>query len=138
MMILNVGFARDERAGRAEVRDWPEAGNGRHTVIHSDLTVAGELVTDGHIEVEGVVEGTINSRTVMVREGGHVEGTILAEAVYIRGSVHGPVRANTVRVGSTARVVGNIFHHSLTVEPGAYIDGRRPWRPRIDRERESA
>ncbi|RMD64769.1 MAG: polymer-forming cytoskeletal protein [Alphaproteobacteria bacterium] len=56
----------------------------------------------------------------------------------VRGTLIGQVRANTVTVGKDARIIGNIFHHTLTIEPGAYIDGRRPWRPRIDRKRESA
>ena len=35
---------------------------------------------------------------------------------------------------NSAQVVGNIFHNELTVEPGAYHEGRRPWRPNIERK----
>ncbi|MFQ5774897.1 MAG: polymer-forming cytoskeletal protein [Kiloniellaceae bacterium] len=137
-MFLNIGVARDQRRARADVGAWPEPSGGSHTIIHADLAVTGELVTDGHVEVGGRIEGTINSRTVAVRESGWVEGTILADSAEIRGTVIGSVRANNVTVGKDARVIGNIFHNTLTIEPGAFLDGRRPWRPHIDRKLDSA
>ena len=136
-MFLNIGAARPHREQRP-AEDWLVENAGVRTVINPDLTVVGHLLTDGHIQVEGRVEGTINSHSVTVREGGYVEGTILADTAYVYGTVVGPVRANTVLVGSRATVIGNIFHHTLTIEPGAYLEGRRPWRPHIDRTLESA
>lgn len=131
-MFLNIGAAHDQRGGTGA---WPQETPGARSVIHADLTVVGDLVTDGHIDVEGRIEGTINGRSVTVREGGYVEGTILAEFAEILGTLIGPVRANTVAVGRNARVIGNIFHNTLTIEPGAFLEGRRPWRPHIDRAR---
>jgi cytoskeletal protein CcmA (bactofilin family) len=103
-------------------------------VLFRSLTVIGDLQTDGHIEVEGRVIGNVNGRTVTVGEQGQVEGSILAESITILGTAVGPVQANKVLIGKSAQVVGNIFHNELTVEPGAYHDGRRPWRPNIERK----
>ena len=72
--------------------------------------------------------------TIRHGEHGQVEGSILAEMVTIFGIAVGPVQANKVRLGNTAQVVGNIFHNELTVEPGAHHEGRRPWRPNIERK----
>jgi len=107
---------------------------GPATVIQADLTIAGDLSTDGAIVIEGTVIGTVNGREVTVREFGQVEGMILAETAFIEGVVVGPLQANSVTLYTTAHVVGNVFHHELTVQPGATIEGRRPWRPHIDRK----
>ncbi len=124
--------AIDIRSRRGDRDSWP--GNAPSTVIQSDLTIIGDLQTDGHIEVEGRVIGNVNGRTVTVGEHGQVEGSILAESITILGTAIGPVQANKVLIGKSAQVVGNIFHNELTVEPGAYHDGRRPWRPNIERK----
>lgn len=137
-MFLNIGSSRDQRRGRTGAVHWSEPGRVPCTVISADLAVVGDLMTDGHVEVEGRIEGTINGRTVTVREGGYVEGTILAEVAEIRGTMVGPVRASTVTVGKDARMIGNVFHTTLTIEPGAFMDGRRPWRPHIDRKLDPA
>ena len=111
---------------------WP--GNAPCTVIQSDLTIIGDLQTDGHIQVDGRVIGNVNGSSVTVGETGKVEGSIMADTVTILGGAMGPVQANKVRIGNSAQVVGNIFHNELTIEPGAYHEGRRPWRPNIERK----
>ena len=97
-----------------------------------------DLTRPGEIEVRGRVEGTIHSRRVTVGAGGLVEGRIFAESVCIHGSVRGPVIATSVAVTKTARVIGSITHNELSIEPGAYMKGPRPWRPRPLEDRESA
>jgi cytoskeletal protein CcmA (bactofilin family) len=132
-MFLSTSAAFDLGRGKDRSQDRPAGRSARPTVIGADLTVIGDLQTDGHVEIEGSVKGTINAEAVTVREGGQVEGLILAESAHVRGTVVGPIQANEVRIGKDAYVVGNVFHHALTIEPGAHVDGRRPWRPHIDR-----
>ncbi len=98
------------------------------SVIGDAATIVGDLTSEGEIEVQGTVEGNIRSRRVTVGEDGQVHGEIVAEAVDIRGLVEGPVVAAIVSVARTARVIGHITHRELSIEPGAYLEGRRPWR----------
>lgn len=107
-----IGIAEDEDA----------------SFIGEAAIIVGDLTSEGEIEVQGTVEGNIRSRRVIVGESGQVHGEIVAEAVEIRGSVRGPVVAASVTVARTARVIGHITHRELTIEPGAYLEGRRPWR----------
>jgi hypothetical protein len=67
--------------------------------------------------------------SVTVGESGFVAGTIFAEFVRIAGRVEGPIEAMAVTVAATAHIVGHITHNTLTIEPGATLEGRRPWRP---------
>ena len=131
-MLRNTMSAIDIRSGQSGSKSWP--GDAPCTVIQADLTIIGDLQTDGHIEVDGRVIGNVNGSSVTVGENGQVEGSILAETVIIYGIAVGPVQANKVLIGNSAQVVGNIFHNELTVEPGAYHEGRRPWRPNIERK----
>lgn len=137
-MSSNDSTALNFPSRRAPSEMAPQAGNETYTVIARNLTVIGDLVTDGHMEVAGVVRGTINARSVTVRPGGEIEGSIIAETATIRGSVLGPIQANSVTVGNSAHIVGSIFHNSLKIEPGAFLEGRRPWRPHIDRNQDLA
>jgi len=131
-MLRNTTAAIDIRRGPGGRDSWP--GDAPRTVIQDDLTIIGDLQTDGQIEVDGRVIGNVSGRSVIVGEHGQIEGSILAEMVTIFGIAVGPVQANKVLLGNTAQVVGNIFHNELTVEPGAHHEGRRPWRSNIERK----
>ena len=98
------------------------------SVIGDAATIVGDLTSEGEIEVQGTVEGNIRSRKIKIGESGQVNGEIVAEAADIHGSVEGPVVAATVSVARTARIIGHITHRELSIEPGAYLEGRRPWR----------
>ena len=124
-MFSKVSFAhvaRTER-GRGAIPEDDES-----SVIGDAARIVGNLTSEGEIEVQGTVQGNIRSRRVIVGEGAKVHGEIVAEAVSIQGSVEGPVVATSVAVAKTARVIGSITHKELEIEPGAYLEGRRPWR----------
>ena len=137
-MALNINTALDLRARRGAPGAWPAEGPGGRSVIQHDATIIGDIETDGHVEIDGTVKGTINGHMVTVAENGRVEGAIMAEVATIYGTLIGPVQANTVAVGKTAHIVGNIFHKVLNIEPGASLEGHRPWRPYIKRKPELA
>ncbi len=103
----------------------------QNTVIAADMKIVGELESDGHVHIDGTVEGDIYANFVTVGETAHVEGVIIAEEVQIAGSVEGRIEAPVVFIEATARVVGSIFHTEIEIEKGALIEGRRPWRPKV-------
>ncbi|MBX7146710.1 MAG: polymer-forming cytoskeletal protein [Alphaproteobacteria bacterium] len=94
------------------------------SVIRKDIKVTGDVICSGDVQLDGLVEGNLQSRSATISEGAHVHGSVSAETVRILGSVTGQIRGNTVTLAKTARVVGDILHQSLAIEPGAYIDGQ--------------
>lgn len=100
------------------------------SIIGADTTVLGSLECAGDVQIFGSVEGDVRCRTLVVEAGAHVEGKVVAERLLVGGSINGPVTATDVGIEGTARIVGNITHNNLMIEPGAFLDGRRPWRPR--------
>jgi cytoskeletal protein CcmA (bactofilin family) len=83
----------------------------------------GNLVTAGEIHIDGLVMGTVQARTCLVERHGEVQGGILAETVFIRGRVIGPVSATQVNIAAGAHVEGNVAHESISIENGAYVLG---------------
>src|SRR3546814_8721125 len=59
------------------------------SIISADLRITGNLKSDGDIQVDGHVEGDIDSATLTVGEGAHVKGHISCESVRVCGTVDG-------------------------------------------------
>ncbi len=100
------------------------AGPATPSIISADLRVIGNLKSDGDLQVDGQVEGDIRTRSVIVGEGAHVKGAILADSVRVCGSVTGQIKAASVTLASTAKVKGDVIQQSFSVEAGAVLEGR--------------
>ena len=59
-----------------------------------------------------------------VGEQGKIDGTTVAETVRIFGTVNGRVQAKTVHLDKSAKVTADITHETLTIEAGAYFEGK--------------
>ncbi len=93
------------------------------SVIGADLTITGNLSCAGSIQIDGKVEGDIDSRTLTIGESADVNGVLSAENVTVCGNVQGEIRSHSVQLTKSARVTGDIAHQSLAVEAGASIEG---------------
>ena len=99
-------------------------GNSAPSIIGSDVKIEGNITTVGEIQLDGVVEGDINCGSMTMGEHGAVTGVIAADSLIVRGKVDGTVRARSIRLEKSARVTGDVWHETLSVEAGAYIEGR--------------
>ena len=93
------------------------------SIISTDLTVSGNLVSEGDVQVEGTIEGDVKSRTLTVGQSGAVRGTVVADTVQVSGEVTGEIRATTVTLAKSARISGDIWHETLAIEAGARMEG---------------
>src|SRR3954471_20628749 len=93
------------------------------SIISPDLRINGDMVCSGDIQIDGWVEGDIQSRNVVVGEGATVHGAVQAENVRICGIVNGQIRADNATLEKSARVTGDILHKSLSIEQGAFLEG---------------
>lgn len=107
-------------AGGAPAKKQP---SGVPSIVSADLRIEGNLHSIGDVQIDGIVDGDISSKTLTVGEGAEVHGAIEAETLRICGSVEGEVSAKTVILTKTARVYGDVLHESLSVEAGALIHG---------------
>lgn len=96
---------------------------GPPSIISASLRIVGNLVSDGDIQVDGAVDGDVQSRSLTISQGGSVNGSVAADTVRVDGAVIGQIKASNVLLGPTAHVTGDIIHASLVVEAGACADG---------------
>lgn len=92
------------------------------SIIASDMMVEGQLVATGAIEIEGRVKGTLKCHSIVIRDGGIVEGNILADSLSVKGEVSGSARAKNITILANAKFQGEVEYETLSVEDGACID----------------
>jgi len=110
--------------GRPASNDRPRASiGGVPSIISADLTITGNLHSDGDIQIDGQVTGDVLSRSLTIGQGAKVKGTVRADEVKIAGNLEGEVHAANISISSSARVTGDLLHKSLSIDSGAYIDG---------------
>ncbi len=93
------------------------------SVISTDLTVIGNIISTGDIQIEGTIEGDIRAHLLTVGETATIKGEVVADDVVVNGRVVGRVRGLKVRLTSTARVEGDIIHKTIAIESGAHFEG---------------
>ena len=92
--------------------------------IGETMQLEGDLRTSGSIDVAGLINGNIFVSEMTVAETGSIRGSVEATAIEINGHVAGKISADTVIVGKTAVIKGDIFFKdTLKTEEGADIDG---------------
>jgi cytoskeletal protein CcmA (bactofilin family) len=110
----------------------PEANQMRrrtdHTtlsIIAKDLTVVGDLTTDGVVKIEGTVKGTVRAGTqVLIAPGAVVQGDLHTSEAVIGGRVEGTVHAtDRVEVQATAQVQGDVLTRRIVVLEGGSVNG---------------
>ena len=92
--------------------------------IGETMQIEGDLRTSGSIDVAGLINGNIFVSEITVTETGSIRGSIEATSIEINGHVEGKIAADTVILGKTAVIKGDIFFkNTLKTEEGADIDG---------------
>jgi cytoskeletal protein CcmA (bactofilin family) len=100
------------------------AGDAAASVIGPDLTILGNLVSKGQVQVDGEVQGDLHASHVIVGEKAKITGSIVAEEVVVRGHVMGSIRGRSVKLQSSSHVDGDIYHQTLAIEQGAFFEGK--------------
>jgi cytoskeletal protein CcmA (bactofilin family) len=93
------------------------------SLLSSDLTIKGNVITSGDIQIEGTIEGDVRAHLLTVGESATIKGEISADDVVVNGRVVGRLRGIKVRLTATARVEGDIIHKTIAIESGAQFEG---------------
>lgn len=112
-------------------------GSGIPSIISSDLRVLGNIVSQGVVDIDGIIEGNVKCQSVTIRKNGHIKGDVVAEAVHVYGTVQGLIKARSAHFFRGCRAEGVIMHESITIEDGAFVDGRFKRIENLDLEEET-
>ncbi len=94
------------------------------SILTADLILEGNLATNGELQIDGTVHGAVQASVCIIEANGVVQGSVMAEEVFIRGRVIGPICGVRVTVVAGAHVEGDILNQSIAIENGAYVDGK--------------
>jgi len=106
--------------GSSEVESVP------NTVIGVGASFRGTLMVSGTLRIEGELEGDIlNCERLEIGEHGVMRADIEVKEAVVEGRVYGNVRAlRTIELKAGARVEGDVWAVSVTMEPGVFFTGR--------------
>jgi cytoskeletal protein CcmA (bactofilin family) len=95
------------------------------SIIASDMTVIGDLETEGVVRVEGRVRGTVRvGAQVLVAAGAVIEGDLHTQEAVVAGQVSGAIIARErVELQATAVVQGDIHTPRIAIVEGAKVSG---------------
>lgn len=126
-------FGRDDRSeGKPSPtethhrqKNTPSSGS-TTTLIARAAHIEGEIKGAGEVRIEGTVSGKLDcSATVMIDQGGKIEGEIKAETVTIAGRVEGNIFATQkIELTPTAQVDGDITSPRVLIREGATFEGQ--------------
>ena len=92
--------------------------------IGETLQLEGDLRSSGSIDVAGLINGHVFVSELTITESGSIRGSLESTSVEINGHVEGKITADTVVIGKSAVIKGDIyFKNTLKTEEGADIDG---------------
>jgi cytoskeletal protein CcmA (bactofilin family) len=114
-MLFRKTKADDKPQGRA---------SGLLSVIVEDTHILGTLISDGNIDFNGTIDGNIRCHNLTVRKNARIKGDITADALHVHGKINGLIRAKQVNLYKDCHVEGVIMHEGLTIEDGAFMDGK--------------
>ena len=91
--------------------------------IGSDMSIVGTILATGAVEVFGRIKGELRGASLLIGEGGQIEGDACGQEVTVRGRLTGTIRALQVKLLGRAAVEGDIFHQRLSIEEEALFEG---------------
>jgi cytoskeletal protein CcmA (bactofilin family) len=94
------------------------------SIIGPDLTIIGNLLSRGDVQIDGEIQGDIHANSIMVGEAAKVTGAIVADEVVVHGTATGSIRGKHVMLRSSSHVEGDVFHQKLSIEQGAFFEGK--------------
>ena len=94
--------------------------------VDSGCTIKGELEFSNSFRIDGLVEGSVRSRSeLVIGEDGTVEGEIDVARCLVGGQVRGTIKASEkVVLHASAKVFGEIHAPAVVMEDGAFLEGK--------------
>jgi cytoskeletal protein CcmA (bactofilin family) len=113
---------KDKSSAPAAITSAP-SGKTAPSLLSADITIQGAVTANGEVQIDGSIDGDVTCGKLIVGERANINGAIKAASVLVRGKVVGRIEAQQVELMRSARVQGDIWHETVAIEAGAYLDG---------------
>lgn len=100
------------------------------TVIGQGTEIIGDIKFQGGLHLDGSIVGNMQgagetASEITISDQGKIEGDIRVDSLVLNGSVIGDVYgAQRVELAAAARVTGTVYYRTLTMAPGAEVNGQ--------------
>jgi len=94
------------------------------SLVDKDMVITGTISFKGKARIDGTIDGDIaEGDHLILSETGKITGNIRTVSFNCYGILEGDIQSGSVIARKTCSIHGRIEAASLTVEPGAAIDG---------------
>ncbi len=93
------------------------------SIIDTSVVITGEISFKGKARIDGHIVGNIKGEHLILSKTGKIEGDIEVSSFICHGNMTGNAKANIVTLRKECSIHGKVHAQSLTVEPGALVDG---------------
>lgn len=85
------------------------------TIIGAGCKVTGDIKTDHTVQIHGIVTGDITATTVVIGQGGRVNGRVTADTLFLHGTLQGPASVDVAHVFKNAQMCGTLSYLTLNI-----------------------
>lgn len=93
------------------------------SIIDKSMTITGEIAFKGKARIDGIINGNVDGEHLILSESGQIKGDVKVASFNCYGSLEGNVQADIITARKDCSILGKIEAGSLTVEPGAALQG---------------
>lgn len=96
-------------------------------ILDVDATMQGTLSFSDpvNLRINGEFDGQLTTKgNLIIGQTAYVKAQIKGESVFVSGRVRGPIKADNIKLSSTAEVYGDIQAAIVSIEEGAVFNGR--------------
>lgn len=93
------------------------------SVIDKSMSVSGEMSFKGKTRIDGTINGNVTGEHLILSESGKIIGDIKVSSFICHGYLEGNIISKLVTARKGCSIIGKLEAGSLTVEPGATLDG---------------
>ncbi len=98
-------------------------GEAISSIIDGSMTITGEISFKGKTRIDGVINGNVKGEHLILSKDGKLNGDIVVSSFICQGAFTGNVETKILTAKRGCSINGKIVAGSLTVEPGASLDG---------------
>jgi cytoskeletal protein CcmA (bactofilin family) len=98
-------------------------GEAISSIIDKSMSITGEISFQGKAMIDGSINGNIKGDHLILSKSGKITGDIQVSTFTCHGQLVGNIQATIVTARKDCSIRGKLEAGSLTVEPGALLDG---------------
>jgi cytoskeletal protein CcmA (bactofilin family) len=94
------------------------------SILGADTAIKGDISAESDLHIDGRIEGDIACTSLVQGETSEIIGAVKVKNAKLAGIIRGTIDAEDLVILRSAKIHGDVHYKSLTIEPGAQVDGR--------------